>query len=516
MSEQPAEERLDLIERGGRSVEEVVEHARMLRRLAGRIARIGGWSIEIPSNEVRWTAETFAILEWEADLEPGLDHAVTTVYRDPGRIAAAIEACATDGTPFDLEVEASTFSGRPIWVRVVGEPQYGPDGSVVRVVGAFQDVTDAKRAAQQNAELGERLRITLDSISDPFFTLDEQWRFTFINGPAERLVDRDRAELIGRTIFEAFPGVNGTAFEDAYRRAVREQVTVTVEGEYYEPLDMPLDLTIYPSPSGLAAYFTNARDRLTRERRWQRLAESEQAAAEQLRELDRIKNAFLSAVSHELRTPLTVVQGMAATLQRLRDELGPGQRHDLEDALVVHADRLAQLLEDLLDIDRLTNGAVVIEPTTVDVVAIVHRLVAQRGDEQSVVLDLPDQLLALVDATQFERIVVNLLTNAAKYAPAGEVRLALERLGARGVAIDVRDRGPGIPAAERERVFEPFYRGPDDLPQPGTGVGLAMVAAFAELHGGRAVVLDATDGAHLRVELPGTRDAQRATTVSTS
>ncbi|MCC5948935.1 MAG: ATP-binding protein [Nitriliruptoraceae bacterium] len=416
MSERPSEDRPELLQGGGRPVEEVLEHSRMLRQMAGRVARIGGWSVEVPSHEVRWSPEMFEILEWDRVVEPTLDHGVNTVYRDPALIADAVATCAADGTAFDVEVEAVTFTGRPIWARVVGEPQYGADGAITRVVGALQDISVAKRAADE---------------------------------------------------------------------------------------------------------------RIEREQRLERIAAQEAAAADRLRELDRTKNAFLSAVSHELRTPLTVVQGMGRTLQRLGDQLGDG-RAEVERAIVEHADRLATLLDDLLDVDRLTRGALSCRRQACDAGAVVRDALVGSPVADRLVLDLPDELPALVDTAQLERIVVNLVENAGKYAPTGPIEVELARLDTQGVAVEVRDHGPGIPPEQRERVFEPLYRADEAAPRPGTGVGLALVAAFARLHGGTACVLDREHGAHLRVELPGPDaddaahdaagddDGQRATTVSTS
>lgn len=103
---------------------------------------------------------------------------------------------------------------------------------------------------------------------------------------------------------------------------------------------------------------------------------------------------------------------------------------------------------------------------------------------------------------QIERIVTNLLENTAKYAPGSHVEVRVCHHGEQGFRMEVIDDGPGIPPAERERVFEAFHRGNANDPRPGTGIGLALVAEFARLHGGRAWAEPSDHGAHLVVEAP--------------
>lgn len=234
-----------------------------------------------------------------------------------------------------------------------------------------------------------------------------------------------------------------------------------------------------------------------------RAAETEQAAAEQLRELDRLKTSFLSAVSHELRTPLAVAQGMAETLQRMRGHLSEEARARVEDALVGHTQRLTELLTNLLDIDRLTRGNLKVVAERFDAVALLREAVAASPAPDRVQLQAPARLPVHVDRLQTERIVANLLDNAAKYGGEGPLSLTARQLEGGGLRIEVADHGPGLEAGELGRVFEPFYRTDDDHPKPGTGVGLALVAEFASLHGGRAWAEPGQrDGLVVIVELP--------------
>lgn len=213
-----------------------------------------------------------------------------------------------------------------------------------------------------------------------------------------------------------------------------------------------------------------------------RLVESaERAEAE--RRLESLRSALLIAVSHDLRTPLTTIKGLA-------HEIASGAERERAHVIEQEADRLDHLVGDLLDLSRIQAGAVrpALEVNTVDdlVGAALQRAAgALGGHDVSVALPPDDVLAGRFDLAQTLRIVVNLLENAAKYAPAGtpiELRAARE---GDIVTITVADRGPGIAEAERERVFQPFYR-PRHVPPDarGAGLGLAIARGLAEAQGG--------------------------------
>jgi signal transduction histidine kinase len=231
----------------------------------------------------------------------------------------------------------------------------------------------------------------------------------------------------------------------------------------------------------------------------------ERAAAEHLRAVDEMKTTFMQAVSHDLRTPLTTIVGIALTLERRAGGLPARDLADLLHRLSTNARKLDRLLGDLLDLDRLARGTLTPRRQLIDLGALVQGVVEDAGvkDEHPVVVDVPPLRLA-ADAPKLERIIENLLVNAARHTPVGTtiwIRLAAQD---DGVLLLVEDEGPGIPAQLREQVFQPFHQGRNVADHaPGSGIGLALVAQFASLHGGRAWVQDRPGGgASFRVFLP--------------
>jgi PAS domain S-box-containing protein len=254
-----------------------------------------------------------------------------------------------------------------------------------------------------------------------------------------------------------------------------------------------------------------ARDVTERRRVEQQLRDSlerEQAAARQLRALDKMKGTFLQAVSHDLRTPLASVLGIAITLQRHQRELDADDAADLLQRLSKSARRMDRLLNDLLDLDRLAQPTVSPEREYIDLGELVRRVVkdvsAELLEQRPVHVDVYPLRLE-VDPPKVERIVENLLANAARHTPPATPVWVRVRPRGKGALLVVEDAGPGVPDELRETIFQPFRQGPRPASHaPGLGVGLALVRVFAQLHGGTAWVQDRREGpgASFRVHLP--------------
>jgi PAS domain S-box-containing protein len=231
--------------------------------------------------------------------------------------------------------------------------------------------------------------------------------------------------------------------------------------------------------------------------------ERERQATRQLRQLDEAKNVFLNAVSHELRTPLAAIVGIALTLKRAGSSLAEEDGADLLDRLAANAGKLDRLLSDLLDLDRLNRGIVTPQLRRTDLAALVTRIATEwdTGHPLEVAME---PVVAQVDPAKVERIVENLLANADRHTMGDTpvwVKLARQD---DGILISVDDAGSGVPPELRATLFEPFHQGPGaPTHAPGVGIGLTLVARFAELHGGRAWVEERPGGgSSFRVLLP--------------
>jgi PAS domain S-box-containing protein len=237
----------------------------------------------------------------------------------------------------------------------------------------------------------------------------------------------------------------------------------------------------------------------------QRIAEREHAAAEELRRLDAMKSTFLQAVSHELRTPLSAVIGAAQTLDTHDEAMDDDQRRRMLEIVQRQSGRLERLLTDLLDVDRLSRGLVTPHRRSVDLHALAATVIdnLEQGAERIELVG--DPVVVSVDGPKVERIVDNLLRNALRHTPSASRIVCHVVLAASGATIVVEDEGPGVPDELKTELFEPFTQGPEatTAASPGTGIGLALVRALAEMHGGRSWVEDRPGGgARFGVWLP--------------
>lgn len=233
----------------------------------------------------------------------------------------------------------------------------------------------------------------------------------------------------------------------------------------------------------------------------------ERAVAEELRDLARQKDDFVSAVSHELRTPITSIIGFAEDL----DESVADEHRTYTEVIIRNSNRLAGMVEQLLELGRMTAPNPVRSAGVVDL----NRVVAETAQDQRHMATAVEvhvettfaesDPLVRGDATSLGRIITNLLSNAIKFTPAGgTIRLATTVDGDAAL-VTVDDSGVGISHEDRQHVFERFYRSSDEakLTAPGTGLGLAIVRSLVELLGGTIEVADSPlGGARFAVRLP--------------
>jgi PAS domain S-box-containing protein len=366
---------------------------------------------------------------------------------------------------------------------------------------------------------------------DAVVVLDPYGRVVNANLAAERLMGQPVGQAVGQPLKQLVPGWAtaisrrrgaSTASENSSDEAI-------IAGRVYELTVSALpdrqgqptgELLIGRDVSERRQTEQDLRDSLAREQAaTERLTvalQREQAATERLRALDEMKDAFLQGVSHDLRTPLTSVLGIALTLDRGHQLLPASQVRDLLGRLQGNARKLDRLLTNLLDLG-LARGNLNPDRRRVDLGELVSRIVKEAASEllgeRRISLEVSPVLVA-VDAPKVERIVENLLANAARHTRAGTAVWVRVEACAGGALIVVEDAGPGVPAEVRQKIFQPFQHGPSITAHaPGAGIGLALVAYFAGMHGGRAWVQERPQGgASFQVFLPNVPDPDAATT----
>lgn len=223
------------------------------------------------------------------------------------------------------------------------------------------------------------------------------------------------------------------------------------------------------------------------------VVEHQRVTIDRMEELDQLKTAFLMAISHELRTPLTCVVGYASLLDDGLSNYSTEEACEFVHAINVSGKRLERLLSDLLDTERLDRNALAINRRPTDLHELVTRVLEYSSMDERVQVDVARGTRVNVDPAIVERIVENLVVNAVKHTPSGTAICVRSEVQGTAFVLTVEDDGPGIPDGVKDAIFEPFRKGAPTH-QPGTGVGLTLVAQFAKVHGGSAWVEDRPGG----------------------
>ncbi len=224
-------------------------------------------------------------------------------------------------------------------------------------------------------------------------------------------------------------------------------------------------------------------------------AEAEHEVSSGLRELNDVKDTLLHAVSHDLKGPLAGIIGAMSTLRRGEDlQLTADEVESLYQMIEQSGRKMNRLVDDMLDLERLDRGQVQPEREPTDIAEMVRRLAREAPgmDTRPVRIDA-EPLLADIDPAKVERIVENLLVNAARHTPGGTPVHVMVRQSADGIVMTVEDEGPGVPEELKGTLFDPFKQGPTAAGR-GVGIGLSLVRRFAELHGGTAEIEDRQGG----------------------
>jgi PAS domain S-box-containing protein len=407
------------------------------------------------------------------------------------------------------------------------EPQDVPDKS--SAAGAAHDIPghDPSEAGQSYLLGGvsaadERFRALLEAIPDPIVVSDREGRVVLVNRQAETVFGYERSELLGRSVDILVPA-RMRSIQTTHRARYVEAPTsrpmgvgLELYGRRKDGSEFPVEVNISPvEAEGELLIIADIRDITQRKRaeaeRTELLAREQTARAE----TEQLKDEFFASISHDLRTPAAAIK---ASIEVVLANEPPGMPEPLHRLLVnvsLAADRMTQLVADLLELTRLQSGRVRLQPERCDVRELARRsaesiqsLAVTRG--QLVEVALPARAIWLAaDETRLERALLNLLGNACKYGrEGGTIRLSLERRRARSgrvaeAVFAVADDGPGVPEDEQSRIFERFYRSRTSQGVQGSGLGLTIARAMVELHGGRIWVESTLgQGATFRISVP--------------
>ena len=348
---------------------------------------------------------------------------------------------------------------------------------------------DSEMARGDAESARQRAEALIESIADPFFLLDNEWRFTYINDAAPPILKTTREALIGRTLWELFPELAGSAYEAAYYETMNTGRPTSVEA-FYAPLGGWFDVRTYRWTEGLMVHFRDVSARKAAEAEREQLLANAKAA-------NQAKGDFLGVMSHELRTPLNAIGGYAELIEMgIHGPVTPEQRSALE--RIQRSQRhLLGLINGVLNYAKIDAGAVSYDVADVPLAELLAtsealtapQLRAKRLDFRFDGCDA--RLTARGDGEKVQQVVLNLLSNAIKFTETGgRVTMTCAAAGDGLVMVRVADTGRGIAPNELEHVFQPFIQVDVKLTRTkdGTGLGLAISRDLARGMGGDLTV----------------------------
>ena len=431
---------------------------------------------------------------------------------DQASVLAAIhEAIRTKGL-FEMEHPVQRVDGSIGWTFSHAVPMLGAQGEIVEWFGTAKDVTEHKRAEQALRESEERYRTLFDSIDEGFCVIEVMfdaaskpvdYRFIEVNPSFEKQTGLISAT--GKRMREFVPNLDESWFE-IYGKVVLTGEPIRFENEATEMNHNWFDVYAFrigdAAGCKVAVLFTNITQRKQAQ---QQLLALTQTLADQ----DRRKDEFLAMLGHELRNPLAPISNAMHLLRQQKGE-NPIQRQARQ-VIERQTEQLTCLVDDLLEVSRITTGQVQLRREHIAMAGIIERavetaqpLIFQRRHTLAVTL-APQPLWLHADASRLEQVVVNLLNNAAKYTEHGGcIDLSVEQDNEFAV-LRLRDTGFGIAPELLPHIFELFTQAARSLDRSegGLGIGLCLVQRLVELHGGSVSVQSTLGhGSEFTVRLP--------------
>ncbi|WP_437611057.1 PAS domain-containing protein [Sorangium sp. So ce834] len=509
----------DITER--KHAEEALRENEARLRLALRAGQTGVWDWDVVTGRVVWSDEVCGIF----GIPPGTFEGTFEAFErriypdDRMRVRAEAQTAIKGRTGYAIEFRIVRPDGQIRWVTDFGTVERDEAGQPRSMIGMVTDITEKRAAADAIRESEERFRNIADNSPVMIWVTGPDACCTYLNKVWSDFTGEAQAAGLGFGWLDMLHPEDAERSASVFRAATAKREPFRLDyrlrrrdGQYRWCIDAAAPRF---SPSGEFLGYVGSvidiTDRKQAEEERARLLEVEQAARSEAERANRMKDEFLSTVSHELRTPLTAILGWSHLLRRRSS----CEDEDLRKGLAVidrNARAQAQLIEDLLDMGRITSGKLRLDVQPLDlhdVVGAAVSSVAPSAEAKGIQLEKissPAVGVTRGDPSRLQQVVWNLLSNSIKFTPeGGSVQVKVSRAG-NHVEITVSDTGEGIEPEFLPYVFERFRQADASTTRRhgGLGLGLAIVKHLVELHGGtvRATSAGVGKGTTFTVELP--------------
>ena len=469
-----------------RTAEERLRKREAQLALAQEVAGIGSWEWDIANNAIEWSAEYHRMLGLRpGEVKPTYELFFDLVLpEDRARVRRRVRQAIESGRDYRQEYRMRRKDGAVRLLQGRAKVVYDAGGRPARLVGTCQDITERRQAEEALRDSEERYRRLVELSPDALFVVTGG-HVAYANQASLQLFGvPSAADLLGRSPLE-FVEPNARA------EVARKLQRVLKSGQSIEPAEvqwqradgvlMELEVAAAPLPwDGSDGVQVILHDITERKRSQRALAEA-----------DRRKDEFIAMLAHELRNPMAPIRN-AAHLLRASRMVKESERRWSVDVIERQVEHMSRLVDDLLDVARITRGHIELKKREVDVSFIIEAALETacpdiEARQHELQVGLPPEALRLhADPERLTQVVANLLQNAAKYTdPGGRITLSVEAQP-KEVQIRVRDNGMGIDSEALTSIFEPFSQSEQSLARSrgGLGLGLTLVHRLVQLHGG--------------------------------
>ena len=505
---------------------------------------LGEQALQRSQERLRRVVEASGAGTWELDVRRGqmqVDERMAQLFGlpDPGMytLEQGLGCVPADEREALREAIAATLAGRTQgryvmehrvvnghrtrWIEARGQVTFDAEGRALQFVGTALDISDRKRAEEEVLRARQEFQgfltqapLGIAILSGPrhvyTFANPPFMNMLFSGRPAEDLLHKTvrqaLPELEGQGYYEILDGVyqTGQSFHGAKQRASMVQADGT-EREMFVNFTYQAKRDPEGRIDGILVLIYEVTDQVNEQREIEQLAENLRAAIVS-------RDTFLGVASHELNTPLTTLKLQTQMNQRLLESQGPAgftpaRLKRMIDGTLGQVDRLSRLVNDMLDVSRISSGRLSMTRDVMDVSALTAEVLERFGPQLEAAgcaleQDIETGIVARLDAARIEQVLTNFLINAIKYAPGKPVHAKVERRGNQA-RFSLRDEGPGIPEEHHERIFVRFERATSASEVSGMGLGLYIAKQIIQAHGGHMGVDSAPGlGATFHFEVP--------------
>jgi len=437
---------------------------------AQAVAHTGSWRLDVQRNQLLWSDETHRIFGIPRETPMTYETFLSNVHPEDREYVDRKWMAALHGEPYDIE-HRIIVGNEVKWARERAELEFDSKGELKGGFGTVQDIT--KRKQVENELIVKAFAVTSSASGIAIANLDGI--VTYVNLACLSMWDFEQEEeVLGKHAINFFADKNefGVALKAVLKEGVwqGEAKARRSDGSTFDVLVLVnLVADADGEPFCMMASFVDITER---------------------KKLEQLKDEFIGLVSHELRTPLTVISGSLSTLLTEWDRLSPSEVQQLFKDALLESESLSHLIENLLELSRAQAQQLSLYSEPTDVKTLVKEVLSKikrQAPSHRFVTSIPDKLPSInSDPLRIERIIYNLLDNAAKYSPLGsQIKVSVNAEPER-LVIGVSDHGKGLSSSEQARIFSPFQRLENNRPDQarGAGLGLMVCRRLVEAHGG--------------------------------